>query len=97
MNRSDLIDELAARFSSLSKNDAELAVNTILDALTEALVVGHRIEVRGFGSFSIKQRLARIRRNPRNGESVSVPERRVAHFKPGKALRESVDTLPEEA
>jgi len=91
MNRSDLIDELAARFSNLNKNDADFAVNTIFEVLSTALVAGRRIEIRGFGSFSMKQRLARIRRNPRNGDSVDVPARRVVHFKPGKALRESVD------
>lgn len=91
MNRSDLVEELAERFVSLTKNDAASAVSTILDALTDAMVAGRRIEIRGFGSFSIKQRLARIRRNPRNGESLVVAERRVAHFKPGKAMRESVD------
>ena len=91
MNRSDLIDDLAARFSNLGKNDADFAVNTIFEALTDALVAGRRIEIRGFGSFSMKQRQARIRRNPRNGDSVEVPARRVVHFKPGKELRESVD------
>ncbi len=93
MNRSDLIDELAARFSNFGKNDTELAVNTIFEALATAMAVGRRIEIRGFGSFSMKQRQARIRRNPRNGDSVAVPARRVAHFKPGKELRKSVDKL----
>jgi integration host factor subunit beta len=92
MNRSDLIEALAGQFGNLTKNDADLVVNIILDSLAAALVARHRIEIRGFGSFSIKQRPARIRRNPRSGESVTVSERRVAHFKPGKALRESVDT-----
>ena len=70
MNRSDLIDDLAARFVNLTKNDTEFAVNTLLDAMQDALVAGHHIELRGFGSFSMKQREARIRRNPRNGDSV---------------------------
>ncbi len=91
MNRSDFINEMAARFSNLGKNDADFAVNTVLEALTNALVAGRRIEIRGLGSFSIRQRQARIRRNPRNGDSVAVPARRVIHFKPGKALRETVD------
>jgi integration host factor subunit beta len=105
MNRSDLIDKLATRFSSLSKNDTELAVNTISEALSNAMVSGHRVEIRGFASFLIKQRQSRIHRNPRNGESVAIPERRVglpeyprvAHFKPAKALRESVDNCGEPA
>ena len=91
MNRSDLIDELAAHFVNLTKNDTEFAVNTLLDALQDALVAGHHIEIRGFGSFSVSHRAARVGRNPRNGESVAVPEKRTIRFKPGKALRETVD------
>jgi integration host factor subunit beta len=91
MNRPYLIDELAARFANLTKSDAELAVNTLIDAMQEALVAGTRIEVRGFGSFSVTHRAARVGRNPRNGESVVVPEKRIIRFKPGKALREAAD------
>lgn len=91
MTRSDLVEELAARFSQLTHRDAEYAVKTILDAMSEALVRGHRIEIRGFGSFSINRRPPRMGRNPRSGESVHIPEKRVPHFKPGKALREAVD------
>lgn len=91
MTRSDLVAELAARFSQLTHRDAEQAVKTILDALGDALVRGHRIEIRGFGSFSINHRQPRIGRNPRSGEAVTIPEKRVPRFKPGKALRESVD------
>ena len=91
MNRSDLIDELAARFGNLKQNDIDFAANTILDAIGDALFAGRRIEIRGFGSFSIRQRLARTRHNPRNGDIVIVPAMRVVHFKPGTALRESVD------
>ena len=91
MNRSDLIDELAARFVNLTKNDTELAVKTILDAINAALEAGHRIEIRGFGSISVTHRAARIGRNPRNGESVAIPPTRSIRFKPGKALREAVD------
>ena len=91
MTRSDLIEELAARFGQLTRRDAEFSVKAILDAMNEALVRGHRIEIRGFGSFAINHRPPRIGRNPRNGASVAIPEKRVLHFKPGKALRESVD------
>jgi integration host factor subunit beta len=91
MTRSDLVEELAARFTQLTHRDAEHAVKTILDAVSDALVRGHRVEIRGFGSFSINRRAPRIGRNPRNGESVAIPEKRVPHFKPGKALREAVD------
>jgi len=91
MTRSDLVEELAARFAQLTQRDGECAVKAILDAMNEALVRGHRIEIRGFGSFSINYRPPRMGRNPRSGESVSIPEKRVPHFKPGKALREAVD------
>src|SRR6478736_7672209 len=91
MTRSDLVEELAGRFGQLTHRDAESAVKTILDAMGDALVRGNRIEIRGFGSFSVSRRPPRIGRNPRSGESVAVPEKRVPHFKPGKALREAVD------
>ena len=91
MTRSDLVEELANRFKQLTQRDAEQAVKTILDALSQALVRGHRIEIRGFGSFSVNRRPPRLGRNPRSGESVAIPEKRVPHFKPGKGLRESVD------
>ena len=92
MTRSDLVEELAARFSQLTHRDAEFAVKTVLDAVSDALVRGNRIEIRGFGSFSVNRRLPRMGRNPRSGESVAIPEKRVPHFKPGKALREAVET-----
>ena len=91
MTRSDLVEALAGRFVQLTHRDTEYAVKAILDAMNDALVKGHRIEVRGFGSFSVNRRPPRIGRNPRSGESVEIPEKRVPHFKPGKALRESVD------
>jgi len=91
MTRSDLVEVLASRFSHLTHRDAEYAVKAILDAMGDALVKGHRIEIRGFGSFSVNRRSPRIGRNPRSGEKVMIPEKRVPHFKPGKALREKVD------
>lgn len=91
MTRSDLVEALADRFGQLTHRDAEFAVKAILDAMGDALVKGHRIEIRGFGSFSVNRRSPRIGRNPRSGESVMIPEKRVPHFKPGKALREQVD------
>ena len=94
MTRSDLVEALATRFHQLTYRDAELAVKTVLAAMRDALERGHRIEIRGFGSFSINRRPPRIGRNPRSGERVEIPEKRVPHFKPGKALRESVDQLP---
>jgi integration host factor subunit beta len=94
MTRSDLVEVLAARFGQLSQRDAEQAVKTILDAVSDALVRGHRIEIRGFGSFSVNHRPPRMGRNPRSGEAVHIPSKRVPHFKPGKALREAVDLRP---
>src|SRR6201991_2445583 len=91
MTRSDLVAQLAERFTQITARDTELAVKTILDAMSDALVRGHRIEIRGFGSFTVNRRPPRIGRNPRSGESVQIPEKRVPHFKPGKALREAVD------
>ncbi|MEN9904630.1 MAG: hypothetical protein RLZZ555_1195 [Pseudomonadota bacterium] len=91
MTRSDLVEALAARFAQLGQRDAELAVKAILEAMADALIKGQRIEVRGFGSFSVNHRPARIGRNPRSGASVAIPDKRVPHFKPGKALREQVD------
>lgn len=96
MTRSDLVEELAVRFGQLTLRDAEFAVKTILDAMNDALARGHRIEVRGFGSFSVNHRPPRQGRNPRTGDSVAIPEKRVPHFKPGKALREAVDLRTEE-
>jgi len=89
--RSDLVEELAAKFVQLTHQDAEFAVKAILEAMNHALVRGQRIEIRGFGSFSVNHLPARMGRNPRSGERVTIPERRVPHFKPGKALREAVD------
>ena len=91
MTRSDLVTELAERFGQITQRDTEFAVKTILDAMSDALARGHRIEIRGFGSFSINRRPPRVGRNPRSGEQVVVPEKRVPHFKPGKGLREAVD------
>jgi integration host factor subunit beta len=96
MNRSTLIDLLASRFTHLTQHDADLAVATILSAMNEAMARGHRIEIRGFGSFTVVHRAPRKGRNPRTGESVQIPEKRVPHFKPGKALRAAVDQLTTE-
>ena len=94
MTRSDLVEELAALLPFLMQRDAEQAVKALHDAIVDALVQGQRIEIRGFGSFSIHHRPERTGRNPRSGESVLVPAKRLPHFKPGKALREAVDFAP---
>jgi integration host factor subunit beta len=91
MNRSDLVDALAQRIVTFPRHEAETVVRLILDMMSDALARGHRVEVRNFGRFAIKRRPPRTGRNPRTGTSVSVPEKRTPHFKPGKALREAVD------
>jgi integration host factor subunit beta len=91
MTKSDLIVRLAERFPQLVTKDADFAVKTILDALFDALVKGDRIEIRGFGSFSLNYRPPRVGRNPKSGDKVRVPEKWVPHFKAGKELRERVD------
>ena len=91
MTRSDLVEELATRFPQLAHRDAEFAVKALLEAMSDALVKGHRIELRGFGSFSVNRRPPRMGRNPRSGESVAIPEKRVPHFIQGKALREAIE------
>ena len=92
MTKSDLIARLAERFPQLVAKDADFAVKMILDALSEALVKGDRIEIRGFGSFSLNYRPPRVGRNPKSGDKVRVPEKWVPHFKAGKELRERVDS-----
>lgn len=91
MTRSELISRLAERYPQLVAKDAEFAVRTILEAMARTLAEGNRIEIRGFGSFALSYRPPRIGRNPKSGEKVLVPEKRVPHFKPGKDLRERVD------
>jgi integration host factor subunit beta len=91
MTKSDLIARLAERFPQLVPEDADFAVKMILDALSESLVKGDRIEIRGFGSFSLNYRPPRVGRNPKSGDKVRVPEKWVPHFKAGKELRERVD------
>lgn len=93
MTRSDLVTRLAERFAQLTQRDTEFAVKTMLDAMTDALARGYRIEIRGFGSFSLHYRPPRIGRNPKTGESVALPGKHVPHFKPGKELRERVNTV----
>ena len=80
MNRSDLVQLLSDRFSQLTQGDAETAVSTILEAMNSAMVRGQRIEIRGFGSFSVIRRAARIGRNPRSGAPVQIPAARALYW-----------------
>lgn len=91
MTKSELIARLAARFPQLVTKDAELSVKTIIDAMTNSLSAGQRIEIRGFGSFDLNYRPPRTGRNPKSGERVQVPAKYVPHFKAGKEMRERVD------
>jgi len=91
MTKSELIARLAGRFPQLVAKDADYAVKMILDAMTDSLSRGDRIEIRGFGSFALNYRPPRIGRNPKSGERVEVAEKYVPHFKAGKELRERVD------
>ena len=91
MTKSELIDIIAAKQNQLSAKDVELAVKTLIELMSETLASGERIEIRGFGSFSLHYRAPRIGRNPKTGESVGLSGKYVPHFKPGKELRDKVN------
>jgi integration host factor subunit beta len=97
MTKSELIARMAERFPQLVLKDADLSVKMILDALFDAMVKGDRIEIRGFGSFSLNHRPPRVGRNPKSGDKVHVPEKWVPHFKAGKELRERIDKSVKQA
>lgn len=91
LTKSDLIEAIALQSPARTKKDVEGAVNTIFRAMSAALVDGDRIEIRGLGSFRVKERMARVGRNPKTGEIVQIPVRKVPHFTVGKALRARVE------
>ena len=91
MTKSELIEVLSRKQTQLASKDIELAVKTILEYMSSSLSNGERIEIRGFGSFSLHFRPARSGRNPKSGEPVALPAKYVPHFKPGKELRERVN------
>ena len=91
MTKSELIEALSRRQGHLQADDVDLAVKTLLEQMSGALSGGERIEIRGFGSFSLHFRPPRIGRNPKTGDSVALPGKHVPHFKPGKELRERVN------
>jgi len=91
MTKSELIERIAQKQSQLAYRDVELAVKTVLEHMADRLASGERIEIRGFGSFSLHFRPGRVGRNPKTGAPVSLPAKHVPHFKPGKELRERVD------
>jgi integration host factor subunit beta len=91
MTKSDLIEALSDKQSLLNYRDVELAVKLILEQMSDSLSQGDRIEIRGFGSFTLHHRPPRVGRNPKSGESVKLDEKFVPHFKPGKELRDRVN------
>jgi len=91
MTRADLINRLAALHPDLQLKDTEASVKLILDAMSNALAKGGRVEIRGFGSFGLNHKPPRLGRNPKTGEKVKVPAKYVPHFKAGKELKERVD------
>lgn len=91
MTKSQLIEALAKRQTHLVFADVEMAVKELLGQMSQSLAEGDRIEIRGFGSFSLHYRPPRMGRNPKSGEAVALPGKYVPHFKPGKALREKVN------
>jgi integration host factor subunit beta len=92
MTKSDLIEALAESQSHLALRDVELAVKGVLERMSQALAGGDRIEIRGFGSFSLHFRPPRMGRNPKSGDAVALSGKYVPHFKPGKELRERVNS-----
>jgi len=91
LTRSELIEDLAASHPHLREADVALIVATIFDEIAAALARGERVELRGFGAFTVKQRSARIGRNPRTGETVQVDEKSAPHFRAGKELRDRLN------
>ena len=90
MTKADLIDEVV-RVADVSKKHAEIIVNTVFSSIVEALRKDDKIELRGFGSFRVRKRRSRQGRNPKTGDRVEVPEKRIPYFKPGKELREMLN------
>lgn len=97
MTKSELIQLLAKRYPHLYQRDIELLVNTMFGEISQALIAGNRVELRGFGAFSIREREPRAARNPKNGATVKVGKRRAIYFRTGKELRERIaNVIPKE-
>jgi integration host factor subunit beta len=92
MTKSVLIEKISEKVGSLTRKQTEIVVETVFDTMKEALSKGDKIEIRGFGNFRLKNRKPRIARNPKTGEKVEVPGKRVLHFKAGKGLREAMNS-----
>lgn len=97
LTKSELIERIVAKQTLLTAKDVELAVKTVVEQMSETLSTGGRIEIRGFGSFSLHYREPRVGRNPKTGEAVTLTGKYVPHFKPGKELKDRVnESLQEE-
>lgn len=90
MTKAELVEEVA-RTVQLTKKQAEIIVNVVFDSIVESLRAGEKIELRGFGSFRLRNRRSRLGRNPKTGERVEVPSKRIPYFKPGKELKEMIN------
>jgi integration host factor subunit beta len=90
MTKADLVEEVS-RVTELTRKDSEVIVDTLFDSVIKALKTGDKLEVRGFGSFRVRQRNARVGRNPKTGEKVEVPAKRVPYFKPSKELKDLIN------
>ena len=93
MTKADLVEEVA-RVSQLTKKHSEVIVNTVFQSIIEALNQDEKIELRGFGSFRIRHRRSRLGRNPKTGDRVAVPAKRIPYFKPGKELKDLINSEP---
>ncbi len=91
MTKAELVDEVSKN-SDLNKKDAEVIVQTVLDSIVDSLKAGEKVELRGFGSFRLRSRTSRQGRNPKTGEKVFVPAKRVPYFKPGKELKALINS-----
>ena len=93
MTKSELVDRIVEANGMLTRKESEMVVNIVFDSMGEALRSGEKVEIRGFGSFTVRERGAREARNPKSGEIVNIPAKKTPFFKTGKELRERVDTL----
>lgn len=91
ITKSELIEKISTKIPQLGNKDVELSVKALIDKVIDSLATGERTEIRGFGSFSVHYRKPRIGRNPKTGDSVSLPGKNAAHFKPGKVLRNKIN------
>lgn len=93
MTKSELVEKIVEANGILTRKESELAVNIVFDSMSEALKKGEKVEIRGFGSFTVRERDAREARNPKSGEVVDIPAKRTPFFKTGKELRERVNNI----